>query len=126
MQSKNILWILRVEGLIWFLLSLYLFDYFQGSWWLFVAMFFIPDLSLVGYLFGPKKGAIFYNTMHTEIGPLILVLCGLTFQTFVFLPFAIIWFCHINFDRMLGLGLKYPSGFKMTHLGTFDFFNKGL
>jgi len=24
---------------------------------------------------------------------------------------------HIGFDRALGYGLKYPSGFKDTHLG---------
>ena len=30
---------------------------------------------------------------------------------------ALIWAAHIGFDRMLGYGLKYPTGFGDTHLG---------
>ena len=29
---------------------------------------------------------------------------------------ALIWLAHIGFDRLLGYGLKYPTGFKDTHL----------
>jgi hypothetical protein len=29
---------------------------------------------------------------------------------------AIIWFVHIAVDRAVGYGLKYPEGFKETHL----------
>jgi hypothetical protein len=29
---------------------------------------------------------------------------------------ALIWAVHIGIDRVLGLGLKYPTGFKDTHL----------
>ena len=28
----------------------------------------------------------------------------------------LIWIAHIGFDRMLGFGLKYATGFKDTHL----------
>jgi len=28
-----------------------------------------------------------------------------------------IWLAHIGFDRALGYGLKYASGFGFTHLG---------
>lgn len=31
--------------------------------------------------------------------------------------FVLIWIAHIGFDRTLGYGLKYDSGFKFTHLG---------
>lgn len=30
---------------------------------------------------------------------------------------ATIWAAHIGFDRALGYGLKYPTGFADTHLG---------
>ncbi|MDU3890869.1 MAG: DUF4260 family protein [Serratia liquefaciens] len=30
---------------------------------------------------------------------------------------ALIWGAHIGFDRALGYGLKYASGFADTHLG---------
>ena len=33
------------------------------------------------------------------------------------LAVGLIWIAHIAFDRMLGLGLKYPEGFRFTHLG---------
>ena len=36
----------------------------------------------------------------------------------LFSALALIWFVHIGVDRMLGYGLKYPEGFKLTHLGT--------
>lgn len=29
---------------------------------------------------------------------------------------ALIWTAHIGFDRLLGFGLKYATGFKDTHL----------
>ncbi len=29
---------------------------------------------------------------------------------------ALIWLTHIGVDRALGYGLRYPSGFKDTHL----------
>jgi len=35
----------------------------------------------------------------------------------VLLPYALIWMNHIGVDRLLGYGLKYPAGFKFTHLG---------
>jgi hypothetical protein len=30
---------------------------------------------------------------------------------------GILWLAHAGFDRMLGYGLKLPSGFQDTHLG---------
>jgi hypothetical protein len=30
---------------------------------------------------------------------------------------GLIWAAHIGFDRGLGYGLKYPTGFGDTHLG---------
>ena len=30
---------------------------------------------------------------------------------------ALIWSAHIGFDRALGYGLKYDTGFSFTHLG---------
>jgi Domain of unknown function (DUF4260) len=29
---------------------------------------------------------------------------------------GLIWLAHIGIDRVLGYGLKYPTGFKDTHL----------
>ena len=29
---------------------------------------------------------------------------------------ALVWLAHIGLDRFFGYGLKYPTGFKDTHL----------
>ena len=104
--------LLRLEGLAWFSFSLYLFHYFQGSWWIFAVLFFVPDLSLIGYLLGHRIGAIFYNVLHSEVGPVLLASCSFLFAAPTLLNLSLIWFCHINFDRMLGIGLKYFDNFQ--------------
>ncbi|MBX7065920.1 MAG: DUF4260 domain-containing protein [Parachlamydiales bacterium] len=109
--SHRLTKLLRAEGLALFLASLYIY---QGSWIIFALLFFAPDISMIGYAFGNRKGAFCYNLLHTEIGPIILALGSLIFGKSPDL--AIIWFAHIQFDRMLGFGLKEASGFKNTHL----------
>lgn len=110
------LFFLRLEGLAQLCFGLYLFHYFQGSWGMFAVLFFVPDVSLLGYLFGRKIGAVFYNLLHTEVGPVLLAGSSLWLIEPFLLQVALIWFCHINFDRMLGFGLKYFDAFKHTHL----------
>jgi hypothetical protein len=117
-NSRSLSILLRLEGLAMFALTVYLYHYFHGCWWLFVAAFFVPDLSLLGYLFGSRIGAIVYNIFHTEIGPVLLAGLGLLFDVSLILKLALIWISHISFDRMLGIGLKYSDGFKHTHLGS--------
>ena len=58
-----------------------------------------------------------YNALHSTIGPAMLAGIGLTFDTSILLAMAATWAAHIGFDRILGFGLKYPSGFGDTHLG---------
>jgi hypothetical protein len=59
-----------------------------------------------------------YNALHSTIGPAVMAGIGLFFDNPAFLGVAAIWAAHIGFDRMLGYGLKYGSGFKDTHLGS--------
>ncbi len=110
--------LLKFEGLVWFIISLYAYHYLELSWTLFFSTFLIPDISLIGYLFGSRTGSVFYNILHTEVWPALLAGSSLIFGMPILLTLALIWFCHINFDRMLGFGLKYSDGFKHTHLGT--------
>ena len=58
-----------------------------------------------------------YNALHTTLGPAILAGLGLFLDHSMLLGIAAIWAAHIGFDRMLGYGLKYTSGFNDTHLG---------
>jgi hypothetical protein len=116
--------ILRLEGLFLFFLAIYFYYHFKGPWGLFLSLFFVPDLSIAGYLLTPSKGAVIYNVFHSEIGSILLVGCYLIFSNPILLQLALIWFCHVNFDRMLGIGLKYANDFKHTHLGMLTFGKK--
>jgi hypothetical protein len=86
------------------------------SWWVFAILFLAPDISFLGYLGGPRMGAIAYNAAHTLIGPLLLATAGILLPAHILLQLALIWVGHIGFDRLLGYGLKYAEGFEYTHL----------
>ncbi len=109
--------LLRLEGLALFILATWAFGYAGTSWWLYAILFLTPDLSFAGYLAGPRLGAGAYNALHSTLGPAILTGLGLFLDHSMLLGIAAIWAAHIGFDRMLGYGLKYTSGFNDTHLG---------
>ena len=71
---------------------------------------------MIGYLRSARLGAITYNTIHTYIGPFLLLGLSLRTGNRASVLIALIWFSHIGLDRMLGFGLKYPTRFKDTHL----------
>jgi hypothetical protein len=87
------------------------------SWRLFALLILAPDLSMLGYLAGPRFGAIAYNALHILVVPLLLALAGGVFDNATATAIALIWIAHIAVDRALGYGLKLPSGFQDTHLG---------
>ena len=89
----------------------------QGSWLLFALLFLVPDVSMIGYLRDRRIGAGVYNAVHTYLGPALLGAGALWIGSTTAGQIAVIWACHIGFDRLLGFGLKYPSGFGDTHLG---------
>lgn len=109
--------LLRWEGVTLFV-GMTLFYWISGASWLHYALvFFLPDLAFLAYLAGPRIGAGVYNATHATIGPLLLVLFGLVTAEPLPGSLAMIWLAHIGFDRMLGYGLKYETGFHFTHLG---------
>ena len=109
--------LLRLEGLALFILATWAFAYAGASWWLYAILFLAPDLSFATYWAGARVGAAAYNALHTTLGPAILAGLGLFLDHSMLLGIAAIWAAHIGFDRMLGYGLKYTSGFNDTHLG---------
>jgi hypothetical protein len=88
-----------------------------ASWWLFAVLILAPDLSMFGYLGGPRIGAIAYNALHILIVPLLLLLAGHLSGSAAAIAVALIWIAHIAIDRALGYGLKLSTGFQDTHLG---------
>jgi hypothetical protein len=113
----SLLVFLRLEGFAVAALSLALYARTGASWWMFVALWLVPDLSMLGYLQSPCWGARIYNAAHTYVVPIVLGLSALLTRADVLLPFALIWISHIGIDRALGYGLKYSDGFGFTHLG---------
>ncbi len=87
------------------------------SWWLFALLILTPDLSMLGYLAGPRVGAVAYNALHILVIPLLLALAGYVLANSMAMAIGLIWIIHIAVDRTLGYGLKLSSGFQDTHLG---------
>ena len=114
--SGGVRLLLRLEGLALLAGAAALYGATGAPWWLFALLFLVPDLSMLGYLAGPRIGAAAYNAAHATLGPVALGLIGWAAAPGL-LPFALIWLAHIGFDRVLGYGLKYASGFRDTHLG---------
>ncbi len=116
-RSRTMLW-LRTEAVAVLALSIVFYGRTGANWWLFAALFLVPDIAMVFYLLSQEAGSTAYNTVHCYVLPLLLVLLAIAGERHVLLPFALIWIAHIAFDRMLGYGLKYPGSFRETHLGT--------
>lgn len=115
--SGGVAVLLRVEGFAAFAAALLLYGYAGFSWPLFALFFLAPDIAMLAYLAGPRVGAIGYNLVHTYILPLALVFAGFFTGAPLAIAAGLIWVAHIGFDRALGFGLKYSSGFGDTHLG---------
>jgi Domain of unknown function (DUF4260) len=109
--------LLRIEGACILAIAIVLYWRLGESWWLFAILFLAPDLSFLGYLAGPRVGAIAYNLLHTITGPILLALAALSVPYEPAMAIALIWLAHCGFDRALGYGLKYEAGFGFTHLG---------
>lgn len=95
---------------------MYFYDSLRAGWILFVALFLWPDISMLAYLVNAELGSRLYNLVHTDVLPAALAASSFALHRPSLLAFALIWLCHIGFDRLLGYGLKYPTFFKDTHL----------
>lgn len=110
--------LLRLEGLGLLTLATLIYANAGLSWTVFAILFLAPDLSFLGYLAGPRIGALAYNLMHDTFIPVALIVGGYMLGGGAWiLAIALIWLAHIGLDRALGYGLKYETGFRFTHLG---------
>lgn len=109
--------IIKLEELGLFILGIYLFNQIGYIWWCFLVLILVPDLSMIGYAFGNKVGALCYNIAHHRGIAVVLYLFGIYFSNAAMQLLGVILFSHSAMDRMLGYGLKYETGFKYTHLG---------
>src|SRR5215469_16066659 len=86
--------LLRLEGLAAAVLTFVLYARTGASWWLFAGLWLAPDLSMLGYLISPCRGARVYNAFHTYTVPIVLGLMGWLFHARGLVPFALIWINH--------------------------------
>jgi Domain of unknown function (DUF4260) len=115
--TSNVRLLLRLEGLAAFATAAAFYAQAGFSWPAFVLFFLAPDVAMLAYLAGPRAGAIAYNLAHTYVLAVALTLAGFFGGVPAAAAGGLIWIAHIGFDRALGYGLKYSSGFGDTHLG---------
>lgn len=108
--------LLRAEGLAVAVAAVALYVHGEHGWLLFVVLVLAPDLSMLGYLAGPRAGAVAYDAVHALVLPVALGAAGVLIDSGLAVQLALIWVVHIGVDRMVGYGLKYPTGFRDTHL----------
>jgi Domain of unknown function (DUF4260) len=109
--------VLRLEDFAAFAAAFALYAHAGFSWPAFALAFLAPDLSFIAYLAGPRAGAFGYNLAHTYTCAFALALGGLFAGLPSLTAYGLIWIAHVGFDRALGYGLKYSTGFGDTHLG---------
>ena len=108
--------LLHAEGLAVAAAAVTLYFHEGYAWWLLLLLGLAPDLSMIGYAAGPRAGALAYDLAHTYVLPVALAATGVIADSDTPLKLALIWLAHIGVDRGVGYGLKYPGGFKDTHL----------
>ena len=108
---------MRVDAMAIFIAAVAATAVTHGRWWWFFALFLVPDLSMAGYLFGNRAGAVAYNTAHMYAWPLALLASGLAGHATFSTTAALSWMAHIALDQVLGYGLKLPTAFEHTVLG---------
>lgn len=109
--------LLKIEELLLTALAFYLFLQLDYAWWWFLVLFLAPDLSMLGYLLGPRVGAWCYNLVHHKGVAVLLFVLGAYGQAQGLQLAGLIMLGHSSLDRVFGYGLKYLDSFQHTHLG---------
>ncbi|GGL99534.1 MULTISPECIES: DUF4260 domain-containing protein [Micromonospora] len=112
----------RVEAVVVAALAVVVTVAVGYPWWSLLALFLVFDLSMLGYLRGPRLGAFCYNVVHSYTVPALLGAVAVAAAAFRdeigwLGVLAVAWVFHIAVDRALGYGLKTTDGFEHTHLG---------
>lgn len=108
---------LRLEALALAILMVALLYRSEASLWWLIVGFPLVDICMVGYLFGNKTGALFYNLFHNAAIPTLCIATGVITQNELISVIGFVWTFHTAVDRILGYGLKHRHSFHETHLG---------
>lgn len=110
--------LLKLEELVMFLFSIFLFSQLEYAWWVFLVWILAPDIGMLGYAINTSIGAFTYNLFHHKGIAIVIGFMGLWWGVSELQLAGIILFGHASMDRTLGYGLKYSDSFKNTHLGS--------
>lgn len=100
----------KVEAVALLLLSVYLFTLLDYAWWWYPLLFFVPDVSFIGYLGGKRTGETVYNVIHHQLLAVGAYILGGLLGLPVLSLAGIILLGHSSLDRVLGYGLLDPDG----------------
>jgi hypothetical protein len=109
--------ILRAEAVAIFVAGVVVYLGMNGHPLWLIPLLLLPDVSMVGYLGGPRLGAITYNLAHNLVTALALLAIGWFAAIAPLALFGAVLAAHVGMDRALGYGLKLPTDFRDTHLG---------
>jgi hypothetical protein len=109
--------VLRAERLAIGIAGVAVYLILGGSWLLLVPLLLAIDLSMLGYLAGPRVGAVTYNAAHNFVIALLALAAGWWSGLAWLQLLGAAWLGHVGVDRALGYGLKLPTDFRDTHLG---------
>jgi uncharacterized protein DUF4260 len=109
MNTKTLI---KLEELTLVLLAFYLFLTLDYAWWWFPLLFFIPDVSMIGYLINSQIGAVTYNFIHHKALAILLYLFGGFTQLPVLQLAGLVMLGHSSLDRALGFELQQTKEFK--------------
>ena len=109
--------LIRLEELLLAVLAAYLFLGLDYAWWWYPILLLAPDLAVIGYLGGPRVGAVTYNLAHHKGVAVMLIVVGTYFQISALQLAGLVILGHSSLDRVLGYGLKYSDSFQYSHLG---------
>ena len=108
---------LRSEGLAALAAGVAVYLHLGGQFIWLVPLLLAVDVSMIGYLIGPRVGATIYNLAHNwTLGLAVLGAAWWLGLPSLALAGAIL-VAHTGMDRAAGYGLKYPTAFGDTHLG---------
>jgi len=110
--------ILKLEEAAMTAFAIYLLTIYNLSlpFWIWLILFFSPDIGMLGYLVNTTTGAFTYNIFHHKGIAIVLAVSGYILQIDIVTSIGILLFA--SFDRLFGYGLKYANSFKNTHLGS--------
>ncbi|HSL42903.1 MAG TPA: DUF4260 domain-containing protein [Anaerolineales bacterium] len=101
--------LMKLEEITLVALSFFLFLALDYAWWWFPVLFFVPDISLAGYLINKRVGAALYNIVHHKALSILLYLAGSLAQFPALQMAGVVMLGHSSFDRVLGFELQQST-----------------